>query len=226
MSKSPIEPRHQLPYQIAMFIIIILWGIMGFEVANGRLLYIYNRPIEWLSWSTLLILAAIPVVITVTWKMKTNISYSEPVWEFREREVSIAEFESMMKQYKKVYQHLLSIIDYPRIFIIIVLSLIGVSFPFYTMRTTYPVIAATPVVFGLLVVLAIILFANVSFKYLSNEATPHFPYHNPRKFRGYVEMMDKSPGISWSGVHITIGWSGGYFTISKPKPIARIEEIE
>ncbi|MFX1483629.1 MAG: hypothetical protein ACFFCP_10610, partial [Promethearchaeota archaeon] len=25
---------------------------------------------------------------------------------------------------------------------------------------------------------------------------------------------------------ITIGWSGGYFTISKPKPIARIEEIE
>jgi hypothetical protein len=183
-------------------------------------------PWDWLIWATLLFISFIPVLIAISWRMKTAISYKEPTWNLREREVTMSEYEGMTKEYQKAYQHVLSRIDYPLMVILFIVYLGALLFPFATMQTTISIIAASPFIFGLLFVPFGILFANVMFKFIPNEATPHFSYCPPSELQKFVEPMSLTPGISWAGVRITLGELGGYYSIRNPRPIARIEDIE
>jgi hypothetical protein len=158
--------------------------------------------------------------------MKTSISYNEPVWDFRNREITMTEYAGMMKQYRGSYQQVLSIIDYPLILLLVVLCIGAILFPFVTMQTTIYLIVASPAIFGFLVVPFGILFSNIVFKFLPNEATPFFSYPDPKTFRGTVRVMSRSPGISWAGVRVMLGESGGYFTIRDPILVSRIEDME
>ncbi len=226
MTEAPLELKSQLYSQGVIFIVVIAWGFMGFEIAQYRLVNLYESPIEWISWATFLFISMFPVLIGITWKMKTSISYSEPAWDFREREITIPEYETMMKQYRGAYQHVLSIIDYSMIILAALLIPTAILFPFALMSTSFYLIAATPVIFGLLVMIFGIVFANFTYKYIPNEATPHFPFISPTPFHNFVGLMEQAPGISWAGVHATLGEAGGYFTVREPKPVARIEDIE
>lgn len=226
MTEAPLELKSQIYSQGVIFIVVLVWAFMGFEIAQYRLLNLYESPIEWISWATFLFISLLPVLTSITWKMKTNISYTESTWDFREREITIPEYESMMKQYRGAYQHVLSMIDYPMICSATLLFSAAILIPFALMRTTFNLIAATPVIFSLLVLLFGIVFANFAFKYIPNEATPHFPYLHPTPLRKVVRVMEQAPGISWAGVHATLGEAGGYFTVREPKPVAHIEDIE
>ena len=226
MTEAPLELKSQLFSQGVIFIVVVVWGFMGFEIAQYRLVNLYESPIEWISWATFLFISMFPVLVGITWKMKTTISYTEPTWDFRERDITVPEYESMMKQYRGAYQHVLSIIDYSMICLSALLFPAAILIPFALMRTTFYLIAATPVVFGLLVMIFGIVFANFTYKYIPNEATPHFSYISPTPLRNFVRLMEQAPGISWAGVHATIGEAGGYFTVREPKPVARIEDIE
>lgn len=199
---------------------------MGFEVAQYRLLNLYVYPYVWFFWATLLFLSLMPALAAITWRIKTGISYTEPTWNLREREVMFTEYEEMTKEYQKAYRHVLSIIDYPSIFILIIVYIGAVLFPFVTMQTTTSIIAATPVVFGVLFVPFGILFANVLFRFIPNEATFYFTYPNQKQLRRIIDTMSKSPGISWAGIRVTLGEVEGYYTIRDPTPTARIEDIE
>ncbi|MFW9794010.1 MAG: hypothetical protein ACFFEE_06905 [Candidatus Thorarchaeota archaeon] len=225
-TEAPLELRSQLIYQVVIFIVVLVWGVMGFEIAQYRLLNLYENPLEWISWSTLLFLTMFPVLIGITWRMKTNIFYTEPNWNFREREITIDEYKTMMNQYQREYQHVLSTIDFRMTFLATLLFSAAVLVPFALMRTTIFIIASTPVIFGFLVLLFGIVFANISYKYIPNEATPHFPFVQPNHLNKFVQLMEQSPGISWAGIHVKLGEAGGYFTIRKPKPVARVEDIE
>ena len=226
MTEAPFEHKSTLSLQGLIFLVVLVWGFMGFEVAQYRLLSLYDFPFDWLSWATLLFIGLIPVLVAITWRMKTTISYSEPNWDMRDRQITITEYESMMKQYRGAYQHVLSMIDYPMIFLLVVLYTTGILFPFVSMQTTIYLVAATPVIFGFLMVPFGIIFANVMFKFIPNDATPHFSYHQPKTFRGIVRLMGRTPGISWAGLRITLGEAEGYFTIRNATPVARIEDIE
>ncbi|MHA2382327.1 MAG: hypothetical protein ACXACT_07100 [Candidatus Thorarchaeota archaeon] len=226
MTEAPFKQKTTIYLQGLIFLVVIVWGFMGFEVAQYQLLNLYAFPFDWLSWATLLFIGLIPVLTAIIWRMKTTISYSEPDWDFREREITITEYESMMKQYRGAYQQVLSMIDFPMIILLAVLYIGAILLPFVTMGTTIYLIAATPVIFGLLVVPFGIIFANVLFKFIPNDATPFFSYLKPQTLRGIVRVMVQSPGISWAGLRVTIGESEGYFTVRNPIPVARIEDIE
>lgn len=226
MTEAPLDLKSQTYSQGVIFIVVLAWCFMGFEIAQYRLLNLYENPTEWIAWATFLFVSMLPILIGITWRMKTTVSYTEPTWDFREREITIPEYERMMKQYRRAYQHILSIIDFRMIFLAAILFSLAILFPFVLMRTTLHLIAATPVIFGLLVLLFGIVFANFTFKYIPNEATRHFPYLNPFPLRKVVRLMEQAPGISWAGVHTTIGEAGGYFTVREPQPVAHIEDIE
>ncbi|MHA1943491.1 MAG: hypothetical protein ACW96M_03750 [Candidatus Thorarchaeota archaeon] len=226
MIETPLDLKSQTYSQGIIFIVVLAWCFMGFEIAQYRLLNLYELPFEWIAWATFLFVSMFPVLVGITWRMKTSVSYTEPTWDFREREITLPEYENMMKQYRRSYQHILSIIDFPMIFLAAILFSVALLFPFALMRTTIYLIAATPVIFGLLVLLFGIVFANITFKYIPNAATPHFPYLKPGPLRKVVRLIEQAPGISWTGVHTTIGEAGGYFTVREPRPLARIEDIE
>ena len=94
------------------------------------------------------------------------------------------------------------------------------------MSSTILIISLTPVIIAFLVVIYGFLFSYFSFKLVSNSATPEFPTHNPRKLRKAISFLVGMPGIFWSGVRLTIGEAGGFYTMRDPVPIARIEGIE
>ena len=226
MTEAPFEHKSTLYQQGLIFLVVLVWGFMGFEVAQYRLLNLYDSPIDWLSWATLLFIGLIPVLVAITWRMKAAFTNSEPNWDMREREVTITEYENMMKQYRRSYQQVLSMIDYPMLFLLGVLYFGAILFPFVLMQTTIYLVAATPVIFGLLMVPFGIIFANVMFKFIPNSPPPHFSYHQPKTFRGLVRLMSHTPGISWAGLRIMLGEAGGYFTIRDATPVARIADIE
>lgn len=226
MNNAPLDQKTQLSSQIVIFIIVLAWSFMGFEIAQYRLVNLYEDPVTWISWATLLFISLLPVLIAITWKMKTSISYAEPEWDFRQREITWPEYENMMKQYRGSYQHLLSIIDYPMLGIAALLVCAALFTPFALMRSTIYLITATPTIIGFLVLLFGIVVANLIFKYIPNEATSHFSYLQPNLFRDIVHKMELVPGISWAGVQLTIGEAGGYFTVRNQRPVARIEDIE
>jgi len=226
LTEDPIRTGSFLNYQILIFFIVFVWAFMGFEVAQFQLLTLYETPYPWISWSVFVLVSIIPVITAVTWRMKTNIDFIEPEWDFRKREVSLYEYGNMMKVYRSEYRNFLSAIDIGLILLAWILSIIAVALPFLLMRTTIFLIAATPAIFGLLVSIFGLVISSIMFKFIPNDATPLFPSMSEKLLRPSIEVMESIPGISWTGVSMMLGEAFGYYTIREATPVCRIEGIE
>jgi hypothetical protein len=224
--EGPIRTGSFLNYQILIFIIVFVWALMGFEIAQYQLLTLYETQYAWIVWAVFSLVSVIPAITAVTWRMKARVSFIEPKWDFREREVTLSEYEQMMKQYRSQYRNFLSIVDTRLIVLACILSVSAVAFPFFLMRTTFFLIAATPVIFGLLILIFGLVSSSIIFKFIPNEATLHFPFVSEKILRPSIIMMQTTSGISWAGVSILLGEASGYYTIRKPTPVSRIEGIE
>ena len=226
VSEGPVRTGSFMFFQIAIFLIVFVWSFIGFEVAQFQLLTLYETPLNWIAWAVFTIVSVIPAITAVTWRMKTQISFIEPEWDFREREVLLIEYEQMMKQYRGEYRNFLSIVDYGQILLAFILSVSSVTVPFLLMRTTYFLIAATPVIFGFLVLIYGLVISSILFKFIPNEATPHFTFGSEKLLRESIKMMGATPGISWTGIGLMLGEASGYYTVRDAVPVARIEGIE
>ncbi|MFX1607069.1 MAG: hypothetical protein ACFFDD_14340 [Promethearchaeota archaeon] len=226
MTEGPIRIGSFLNYQIVIFLLVIIWAFIGFEMAQFQLLPVYEKPYTWIGWAIIVLTSIIPVLMPVIWRMKTQIIYVPPEWNFREREVSLTEYGEMMKQYRSEYRDFLSVADFRLIFLAFIIALTAVTSPFLLMRTNVIVIAATPVIFGIFVLLFGLVGSSILFKYIPNEVTPHFPIVPKNDLRSTIEKMQMTPGISWAGVSLTIGEASGYYTIRDARPVSRIEGIE
>ena len=187
MTEGPIRIGTFLTYQIVIFLLVIVWAIMGFTMAQFQLLPLYETPYNWIAWAAFILASVIPVITPVVWRMKTQIIFVEPEWDFREREVSQSEYSAMVKQYRNEYRDYLSIIDYRLLLLTLMIALTAIIAPFLLMRTNFFVIAATPVIFGILVLLFGVVCTSILFKFIPNEATPHFPVVSEKVLHSSIE---------------------------------------
>ena len=226
MSEGPVRIGSFLFYQILVFLIIFVWSVMGFEVAQFQLPTVYEHQLNWVVWATFTLVSIIPALTAVTWRMKTRVEFTEPDWDFREREVTFTEYEQMLKQYTSEYRNFLAVIDYWFLSMAIILSVLSIIMPILLLRTTIFWIAATPAIFGFFILMYGLVLSSFLFKFIPNEATPYFPIVSANVFHGPIRTMIAIPGISWAGVSLTLGESSGLYTIRNPSPVARIEGIE
>ena len=226
VTEGPVRIGSFRTYQVAIFVIVFIWAIMGFEVAQVRLVPLYEQPLTWIAWSVFVLVSIVPAVAAVAWRMKTQVVYIDPIWNLREREITLAEYEDMMKEYRREYRDYLSEIDYGLIALASIIAFTTVMIPFLLMRTTFLLIASTPIVFGFLVLLFGLVFASFVFKIMPNEATQHFPTVAADSLRPLIGLMHKSPGLSWIGVRVVLGEASGFYSIRNVSPAARIEGIE
>ncbi|MBY8997741.1 MAG: hypothetical protein KGD60_08410 [Candidatus Thorarchaeota archaeon] len=226
MTEGPVGTGSFFKYQILIFLVVFVWAFMGFDVAQFQLLTLYETPNNWISWAVFLLVSIIPAITAVTWRMKTNVDFIEPEWDFREREVSLSEYGKMMKQYRSEYRNFLSTIDYGLILLAFILSVTAVTHPFLLMRTNIFLIAATPVIFGFLVLIYGLVCSSIIFKFIPNEATLQFPFVSEKSLRPSIKVMEAIPGISWTGVTVMLGEAFGYYTVRDATPVSRIEGIE
>lgn len=226
MTEVPIISKSSLPYQIVIFIIIHMWAFMCFEVAQYQMITLYQSPLSWIGWATLVLTSMLPALGLSAWKLKDRVQLQNPNWKFKVREVNLQEFEEMIKNYNTSYRSLLSSVDYLLLILLSICYVTVITLPFYLMRTNSLVIGATPIILAFFTIVFGLLFSYFAFKIIPNSATPEFPTHQPRKFGKAISFLAHSPGIFWSGVRLTLGEAGGFYTIRSPIPVARIEGIE
>jgi hypothetical protein len=226
LTEGPVRIGSFRTYQVAIFVIVFIWAFMGFEVAQVRLVPLYEQPLVWIVWSVFVLVSIVPAVSAVAWRLKTQVVYIDPIWNLREIEIALAEYEEMMREYRREYRDYLSEIDYGLIALASIIAFTAVTIPFLLMRTTFLLIASTPIVFGLLLLLFGLVCASFVFKIMPNEATQHFPAVAPKSLRPLIETMHKSPGLSWIGVGVVLGEASGFYSIRSVSPVSRIEGIE
>ena len=226
MTEAPIIAKSPLPYQIAIFIIIQIWALICFEVAQYQMVTLYQSPLSWIGWATLVLSLMLPVLGLCTWKLKDRVQLLNPQWDFKIREVNLREFEEMIRSYNTGYRYLLSSFDYLSLGLLSVSYVLVIALPFYLMRTNSLIIGFTPIILALFTMIYGLLFSYFAFKIIPNSATPEFPTHHPRRLRKTISFLAHLPGIFWSGVRLTLGEASGFYTIRSPIPVARIEGIE
>jgi len=147
-------------------------------------------------------------------------------WNFEERDVSLTEFEGMMRDYSKKYAMVLTRTPFLEIIVALCFAVIAVGHPYlihfinpiYLLYVPY-IFGAATVIFGLAVALSVYAFT-------SNEASEHFLFIKPKILKNAITEFENTLGLAWVGIKITIGEADGYFTIRSPRIVARIEEIE
>ncbi len=226
MTEAPITAKSPLPYQIAIFIIIQIWALMCFEVAQYQMVILYQSPFSWIGWATLVLISMLPVLGLSVWKLKDRVQLHNPQWEFKIREVNLREFEEMTKSYNTGYRYLLSSFDYLSLTLLSICYVLVIALPFYLMRTNSLIIGFTPIILSLFTMIFGLLFSYFAFKIIPNSATLEFPTHRPHRLRKTNSFLAHLPGIFWSGVRLTLGEAGGFYTIRSPIPVGRIEGIE
>ncbi len=226
MTEEPLTMKSSYLYQIIIFIIINLWAFMGFEVAQYQLVTLYETPLSWISWSSLVLFSMTPVLGISVWKLKDRVQIENPDWDFKVREVGLEEFEKMIANYSSSYRFLLSSFSYPLLLLLIFCFVLTITLPFLLLRTALLIIQMTPVIVALCVVVFGLLYSFTAFKLIPNSATPEFPSHNPRRLKSAISFLANIPGIFWVGIRLTIGEANGYYTIRDPITVGRIEGIE
>ncbi|TFG28632.1 hypothetical protein EU528_10955 [Candidatus Thorarchaeota archaeon] len=226
MTEDSIIVRSPLPYQIGIFLVVNLWAVMCYEMAQYQLVDLGHNLFAWLIYGTILLWSMTPILSLFAWKMKDRVEIYDPVWEVKIREVNLEEFEEMMKDYNSSYKHIHTSIDFRLLVLIFGCHLTFFSLPFYTMTMGFLMISITPLLVALVSIPFGLFFSYFIFKLISNSATREFPTHNPKRFRNAIHCMMSIPGIFWSGIRLSIGESQGYYTLRNPIPIARIEGIE
>ncbi|MFQ5833626.1 MAG: hypothetical protein ACE5H4_13040 [Candidatus Thorarchaeota archaeon] len=226
MSEAVINHKPFLPLYILLFILLVAWSFVGIEVAQYAIVMAVTLPIVWVSSSTVVLLfLAVPVWFIATW-IKRRISYAEPDWDFQVREISYREFEAMMKEYIREYSPIVARMDWLPLFVAVLAFAISVLFPLLVL-SSFPLLALyIPYLFGGLVLvygLALSVFVHRATK---NEASEQFPLHPMGAIRIARQVLSSVTGVSWSGVRLSIGEAGGYYTIHSPSAVARVEEIE
>jgi hypothetical protein len=226
MVESPVLSKSTIFYQIGIFLILQVWAIMFFEVSQYQMITLYETPLEWFGWVSVLFLTLMPVLGILVWKMKDCVHISSADWNYRFREVTLDEFSHMITEYNHRYGHLISFIDI-RLPPLAMACYVGALFlPFPFMRSTILLISLTPVILAAVLVVFGILFSYLLFKFIPNSTTQQFPSYRPRIFRKSIRFLAQMPGIYWCGIRLNIGELGGYYTIGSPHPVARIEGIE
>lgn len=225
MSEDTPELGSLLPYIIASFLLIQLWGFMAYETAQFQLLSAYERPLTWIFWGAVILLVMIPPVALLSWWMKRRTDLDLD-WEFRDREVVLDEYGEMMREYKRNYLHFISYWDWRLISATLILALSALFIPILLLHTNWVGIAASPFIFGALVVFFGLVLIVTLYGGVSNGVSPEFPVYSLRKISRSVNDLRSIAGISWYGVRITVGESQGLYTMRNPRPVAHVEGIE
>ena len=226
MSDEQISFKPTWPFIILVVCILLAWAAIVIEVTRYSVLTLFTTPFMWLSISgVLLALPAIPLSLTVSY-LKTRVVFLNKEWNFEERDVSLTEFEDMMRDYSKKYAIVLTRTPFLEIIVALCFAVIALGHPYLIHFINPLYLLYVPYIFGAAVVIFGLAVALSVYAFTSNEASEHFQYIKPKILKNAITSFEDTLGISWVGIKITIGEADGYFTIRFPRIVARIEEIE
>jgi hypothetical protein len=226
MANDKTQLGSSLPYFVAAFLLMQVWGFMAYETAQFQLLAAYENPVVWVFWASVILLVMVPLAALLTWRMKNRVILDDLSWEFREREVAIDEFKKMVHDYVRNYVHFISYWDLRFVLATILSAVLSIVAPFLLLWTNWIGITASPFVFGVMVVVFGILLTVTFYGGIPSDLSSDFPLPQTRRIMGETLDIRRIAGISWSGVRLKIGAYQGLYTMRDLRPTGRIEGIE
>jgi hypothetical protein len=215
-----------LPLYILLFALLVAWTFLGVEVAQYSIVSAIMAPTVWISSSFIVLLSLTPFVFVMAVWIKRRVAYDEPDWDFQVREIIYGEFDKMIKDYVKGYSHVVARVDPIMLFIAVLAFILSSALPLLTLSLSVLLAPYVPYLFGALVLVYGLTLTVFLHRVAKNEASDDFPLHSTSPIRDAIQILSRLPGVSWTGVRLSIGEAGGYYTVRGPTPMARLEAIE
>jgi hypothetical protein len=226
VSEDPVQFGSLARYQFILFVVILFWAFLGFAFAQTSLVVVVSNPYSWLVSSVGVVVSLFPPILLISWRAKQEVKLNNPKWETKTQEVDLPEFKQMMGELSKQYTYLIARCDLILLLITIMIVAFAVGAPFLLLTAGLLILTSYPFLFGVMILVYGIVLASFLQRALPNSATSQFPFHSPRRFKKAIRMMDRIPGVAWTGVSVEIGESMGYYTLRNPVAVARVEGIE
>ncbi|MFX1368886.1 MAG: hypothetical protein ACFFAY_09835 [Promethearchaeota archaeon] len=204
---------------------LMIWLFLSIDISQSLLVSTVTDPLTWIVTSSAMLATLLFPCSILAWKIKNQLVYNPPDWDFQIREVPFGEYREMMDEYIQEYSHLISRVIWPDLLLLAVLVGLGISLPF-VLRFSVFMLLLFPYLYGAVVIVFGMVLVHFLIHLISTEVTDDFPYFPPSRFKKLIERLSLIPGISWVGVRIAIGESGGFYTIRDPVIVCRVEAIE
>ncbi|MHA1637023.1 MAG: hypothetical protein ACTSUB_03310 [Candidatus Thorarchaeota archaeon] len=226
MSDEPLIFKPTWPYLLTLASTLLIWTALIIEITRVVLVTAYQQPDLWIALSCVFIATPIIPLWIIARSLKRSVGYNDVTWDFKKRDVSSSEYEVMMHDYSEGYSMVLHKIPLFTIILSIVFAFVAVFHLYIIVALDELLLAFLPYSFGFLLLLYGIFLTLSIYSVTPTDPGIHFPYTHPRVLKDAIRTFEQVLGISWTGIQITMGEAGGYYTIRSPRIIARIEEIE
>ncbi len=223
---SPVKLEGLSPLRIVLFVSLMVLTIVGVDTARYQLLEINVTVLPWLYHAGLFFFVLTALAVLLSWAMRQRLTYREPSWEFREREMSPSEYESMVREYTSSYLHLATSLDWPALSLSIISLVVGLAGPVVIASLSIYSLQAAPLIFGLSLLIYGLALSRFAYRAIPTAAGSEFATVGPRQLRAALRLLSENPAVSWWGVRVRIGHSEGYFVMRDVTPVGRIECLE
>ena len=226
MADAPVTLRSNFWYQLYLMLAIIVGVIVHVDISRYTLIYLESDPLLWIMESLLALGTIMIPIVPMIWFMRQRIDYREPTWNSRLREVSMDEYRKMFKEYRRQYVHIIAQLDPLYLMLSLISGALVIASPFILTSMSPYLIQYGPYLFGFCLLGFALFTTRFFYSLFPTKASERFSILSPRLIKHGVDLLSRSAGISWWGVRVNIGESGGFFIIKEVMPVGRIAGIE
>ncbi len=226
LSDEPVRYKSTSLHYLLLFVILLFWMFLGFNVVQYSIITVTRSPISWMYIGSLTLLGLAPSVALIAWRVKQRSIFTEPDWNFKRREVGVTEFKIMQREYHRAYSHLIARLDPVYLLLVLVSFSLAISSPLVVALLVPGALIYAPLLFGFAVLpFGVTLFVFI-LRLVPTDTTMHFPHINVKSLGRLLAVLWETPGVSWAGLSLEIGEAGGYFTFRDISLIGRLDAIE
>jgi hypothetical protein len=226
LSSESLDLGRPLVYQAIVLTVVLVWGFFGGEQAQYLLLVYGQNPLAWYGFSLILVISLAAVLGSLSWGFRNRITIGTADWDFRSRELTLSEFQDLVKEYRRAYSSVLVDFDTGLLGLWTVLGISAVVAPPALGGISVLALVYSPYLFGAFLIGFGTCFALFVFRAAPSGASSEFEKPSPKDIERLVDLLSAACGISWAGVQIKIGEWEGLYTIRDVTAVGRIESIE
>ena len=152
MTEPPLKYGSLMPYHFLLAVGVLIGSYTSMIIADYSLITLYESISNWIVNSVLVLLTLGLFSFLVSWRMKQQVTLMNPEWNFKEQEITFREFDSLVKEYRKKYSHIIVQIDFVGLVLSLLICLAAIILPILLAQSITTFVWASPA-FGLCILL-------------------------------------------------------------------------
>ncbi|MCF2136322.1 MAG: hypothetical protein K9W43_03695 [Candidatus Thorarchaeota archaeon] len=226
MEEEPIVFRSPLKFNVYLVVVTIVCAVVFVDAARFTLVTISTDPFAWLLLSSFSFLVMVFVDFPAVWKMRKLLSYSEPLWDMRTRELAPSEYAHIVREYRRQYVHIVTHVNIFYLFSLVILGMMTVMLPILLLALSPLFMQYAPYLYGILLILFALTMSRFLYGIIPTAASESFSIKPLGSIKRGLDLLSRCAGISWWGVRVKIGESQGLYVLKDAIPVGRVSGLE